>query len=229
MSMDAVKKQFALRRKLRKKRQREKKAGRTATGDGGLAAGGLAAGDRLDTSVGADLIAVAAGLEELMGEDETVTWETSLPGDARDPPRDLGPEPTIDLEDGAVRKAREELDDMRKLWRRMRRVLPRMPALPVKKLRKDDLAAQLLAVIGVGQAPLPAWGCPEGIDAYMERLTDYLTPLAGARRCSPDALEFPLGTGRWDEDLVFALLLSDPSEPPPRAERLKIVLKLSRT
>ena len=261
MSIEALKKVFARRKNVMKKRRREvdkfqaKRPGtsysapKQAARSKGLAEAERPADAKPEAAVpsrpedesendGAFLIAFAAELEVMMMVGDPGAESDAEPGaepgaEAEpEPAGEAGPESRAEAEadaaadaaedTGAFRKARAELDDMRKLWRRMRKDLPQMPAVSVKKMRKEDLVANLMGVIGVGLAPLPEWGCPEGIEAYMARLMAFLAPLAAARGCTPGALEFPLGAGRWDEALVVALLVAEPPEPaalsrPPEA------------
>jgi hypothetical protein len=90
-------------------------------------------------------------------------------------------------------EARRALDNMRKLWRAMRRSLPQLPGVNGKEMRKQELADSILSALGVGWAPLPEWGCPEGIDAYMARLMAFAGCLAESRGCAARDLPIPLG------------------------------------
>lgn len=103
----------------------------------------------------------------------------------------------------AANEARRALDNMRKLWRAMRRSLPQLPVVNGKEMRKQELADSILSALGVGWAPLPEWGCPEGIDAYMARLMVFAGCLADFRGCAARDLPIPLSTGSWEETLIF--------------------------
>jgi hypothetical protein len=58
-----------------------------------------------------------------------------------------------------------------------------MPLIRGKDLCKKQLIDRLLETIGIGWAPMPEWGCPEGIDDYMIKIESYAESLAGYRGC----------------------------------------------
>lgn len=106
--------------------------------------------------------------------------------------------------------ARKQLDAMRALARRLVRKFPQTAQIiaptGVDSLLKDDLSRNLLSALGITGAPLPEWGCPEGVDAYVDRLVRYAGTIADFRGCGAGELETPLSAGRWDEELIFELL-----------------------
>lgn len=160
---------------------------------------------RVDGDDEAEMLAFAAEIEEMLER-------SSGPNDSVDDGSDEKARGD-DAPNRGVREARVALDNMRKLWRRMRRALPQMQVLSGPDMRKDVLAGHLMGVLGIGLAPLPEWGCPEGVDEYMGRLKIYVDNLARARRCVPAELGFPLGNGSWDEELVYSLVIAESPEP----------------
>ena len=84
---------------------------------------------------------------------------------------------------------------------------PQLPMLTGRQMHKEELRDHFMSSLGVGYAPLPDWGCPEGLDAYMKRLSRYVTTLADYRGCSPGDLSLPLGANSPDEVLIFGVLL----------------------
>lgn len=113
---------------------------------------------------------------------------------------------------GSSAKKLDPLDRMRNLWRRMRKLLPQLPVLKGPELRKGELTESFSLALGIGWAPLPEWGCPEGIDSYMGRLTRYVRDISAARGVRAGDLPLPISTGGWDEGLLFEVLL--PDSPP---------------
>ena len=81
---------------------------------------------------------------------------------------------------------------MRKLWRTMRDLLPQLPVLKKSEMCKARLSEHFLNALGMGWAPQPEWGCPEGIPAFMGRLEGFVRGEAARRGCEPRDLRIPL-------------------------------------
>ena len=81
---------------------------------------------------------------------------------------------------------------MRRLWRTMRKLLPQLPLLRGRDMRKSELSCHFAEAVGFGWPPLPEWGCPEGIDAYMARLAAYVDAAAARHGCGASQLRLPL-------------------------------------
>ena len=216
MSLDHIKREIRRRREKARKqarmRHRAERSTGTATGSSLCAATGsspcAATGSSPCVAIGSSPCA-ATGSSPCGGESDDA-WvlelaamiETSL--GAGDSPVAGPSEPAeAAAEAPGANEARRALDNMRKLWRAMRRSLPQLPVVNGKEMRKQELADSILSALGVGWAPLPEWGCPEGIDAYMARLMVFAGCLADFRGCAARDLPIPLSTGSWEETLIF--------------------------